>query len=80
MDRDGGEVMVKFSRQLCRLAGWSALIVIVLSASRVFGQELPLDPALRIGKLENGLTYYVRENAKPENRAALRLVVDAGGR
>ncbi len=39
---------------------------------------LPLDPAVRFGTLENGLTYYVRENGRPENRAELRLVVNAG--
>ena len=39
---------------------------------------LPLDPALRSGVLENGLRYFVRANEQPENRAELRLVVNAG--
>ena len=39
---------------------------------------LPTDPKIKIGKLENGLTYYIRENKKPESRAELRLVVKAG--
>jgi len=39
---------------------------------------LPVDPAVRIGRLPNGLRYYVRRNAKPEQRAELRLVVNAG--
>jgi zinc protease len=39
---------------------------------------LPLDPAVRIGKLDNGLSYYIRQNRKPEARADLWLVVDAG--
>ncbi|MCG5055581.1 MAG: insulinase family protein [Myxococcales bacterium] len=39
---------------------------------------LPLDPAVDKGTLANGLTYYVRENARPDKRAALRLVVNAG--
>src|SRR3954465_12721574 len=30
---------------------------------------LPLDPAIRTGKLPNGLTYFIRKNGKPENRA-----------
>lgn len=42
------------------------------------GDDLPLDPEVRTGRLENGLTYYVRQNQKPENRAELRLVVNAG--
>jgi zinc protease len=36
------------------------------------------DPQIIIGKLDNGLTYYIRENKKPEKRAELRLAVKAG--
>jgi len=39
---------------------------------------LPFDPAVTIGSLHNGMRYYIRENAKPENRLELRLVVEAG--
>jgi zinc protease len=39
---------------------------------------LPVDPALTIGRLPNGLRYYIRVNHKPEKRAELRLVVNAG--
>ena len=39
---------------------------------------LPLDPAVRFGTLDNGLSFYIRENRRPENRAELRLVVNAG--
>lgn len=39
---------------------------------------LPLDPAVRMGRLDNGLTYYVQRNDKPLGRAELRLVVNAG--
>ena len=41
-------------------------------------QALPIDPAVRIGTLPNGMTYYVRKNGRPENRVALRLAVKAG--
>ncbi|HZJ01259.1 MAG TPA: insulinase family protein [Gemmatimonadaceae bacterium] len=40
--------------------------------------RLPIDPKLRIGKLPNGLQYYIRQNTRPEKRAELRLVVNAG--
>ena len=40
--------------------------------------RLPVDPAVRIGTLPNGLRYYVRRNPKPEDRVELRLVVNAG--
>ncbi|MGD9897916.1 MAG: M16 family metallopeptidase [Calditrichaceae bacterium] len=39
---------------------------------------LPVDPNIIKGKLDNGLTYYIRKNATPEYRAELRLVVNAG--
>ncbi len=40
--------------------------------------ELQPDPAIRIGKLENGLTYYIRQNKKPEQKVELRLAINAG--
>jgi len=39
---------------------------------------LSVDDAVRIGTLDNGLTYYVRENDSPGGRAQLRLAVKAG--
>lgn len=36
------------------------------------------DPQLLKGKLANGLTYYIRENKKPEKKVELRLVIKAG--
>jgi zinc protease len=39
---------------------------------------LPQDAKLIKGKLENGLTYYIRENKKPEKKLELRLVVKVG--
>ncbi len=41
-------------------------------------ETLPLDPDIRTGKLENGLTYYIKRNTEPRDRAELRLVVNAG--
>jgi zinc protease len=39
---------------------------------------LPFDPAVRRGRLPNGISYYIRRNGRPEHRVALRLAVDAG--
>ncbi len=39
---------------------------------------IPIDKDLLIGKLSNGLTYYIKHNAKPENKVELRLVVNVG--
>ena len=49
-------------------------------AQRTFqsGEILTPDRSILIGKLENGLTYYIKENTKPGKRADLRLVVKAG--
>ena len=40
--------------------------------------RLPSDTMVRVGRLNNGLTYYVRPNREPNARAELRLVVNAG--
>ncbi len=60
---------------------FSLLTVSLFFLTGVFAQkekELPLDPNIKIGKLSNGLTYYIRKNTEPKNRAELRLVVNAG--
>lgn len=41
-------------------------------------QKLAIDPLITHGQLANGLRYLVRRNLRPENRAQLRLVVNAG--
>ena len=64
----------------------SMLFLFVLSFSLLFGQTtqidltspLAVDPDVRIGKLDNGLVYYIRYNKKPEKRVELRLAVNAG--
>lgn len=40
--------------------------------------DLPADPALRYGRLDNGLRYVVMANKEPRDRVALRLLVEAG--
>jgi len=42
------------------------------------GTLLPRNEKIITGKLENGLTYYICHNEKPENRAIFGLVVNAG--
>jgi zinc protease len=39
---------------------------------------LPFSPRVTVGRLDNGLRYYIRENQEPAGRAELRLVVNAG--
>lgn len=57
---------------------------IILCSSAMFAQNIdlskniPADPSVKTGVLENGLTYYIKKNAKPENKVDLRLVINAG--
>jgi zinc protease len=39
---------------------------------------IPFDTVVRRGTLPNGFTYFIRRNARPEKRVALRLAVKAG--
>ena len=46
-----------------------------------FAQQMPpipVDQKVRIGKLENGLTYYIRHNEKPENRVEFYIAQKVG--
>jgi zinc protease len=48
------------------------------AATQLQGNVLPVDKNVLIGKLPNGLTYYIRHNEQPKNRAELYLVNKAG--
>ncbi len=58
----------------------------LLSSISLFSQEiaydpaapLPMDPQVIYGKLDNGMTYYVRENREPKERAEFYLVCNVG--
>ncbi len=69
---------------LIRIASRSYLILACLFASTLISAQenvtdkLPVDSRLKIGKLSNGLTYYIQKNTKPEKKVELRLVVNAG--
>ena len=41
-------------------------------------QQIPVDKKVRIGKLDNGLTYYIRHNALPEKRAEFYIAQKVG--
>lgn len=41
-------------------------------------QRLPLDPKVRSGKLENGLTYFVMQNSEPEGQADFYIAQKVG--
>ena len=46
------------------------LVVVILGVSAQQQMpNVPLDPAVKVGVLPNGLTYYIRHNEWPEKRA-----------
>ena len=49
-----------------------------IEAQHSLKNNVPIHPSVTIGKLDNGLTYYKHSNKKPENRAEMLLVVNAG--
>lgn len=53
-------------------------VVTITNAQFTATEKLPQDKTVTIGKLPNGLTYYIKPNAKPEKKLELRLVVNAG--
>ncbi len=59
------------------LVGFLFYTLFGVSAQNLSNNLKP-DPHVKIGKLANGLTYYIRQNKEPKDRVALRLVVNAG--
>ncbi|MFC1564883.1 M16 family metallopeptidase [candidate division KSB1 bacterium] len=41
-------------------------------------EKIPPDLKISLGQLDNGMKYYIKYNQRPENRAELRLVINAG--
>jgi zinc protease len=70
---------MKIMRYFFALSLFFLFSLIELSAQEDLSKhQLPVDPKVKIGRLENGFTYYIRENKKPEKRVEMRLVVNAG--
>jgi len=49
-----------------------------LAAQQQELQPLPIDPQVRYGKLPNGLTYYIRHNEQPKERADFYIAQNVG--
>ena len=64
-----------------RLTKWIlSAFVMVLGVHAVAQQlpALPIDPKVRYGKLDNGLTYYIRANKEPKERAEFFIAQNVG--
>ena len=58
-----------------------SILVLLLIAVVTMAQQMPpipVDKDVKIGKLPNGLTYYIRHNAWPENRAEFYIAQKVG--
>ena len=58
-----------------------SMLVLLLFAVVTMAQQMPpipVDKDVKIGKLPNGLTYYIRHNAWPENRAEFYIAQKVG--
>ena len=66
-------------RKLFKKAFW---LVIGFAPIAAYAQQqvpqMPLDPGVRYGKLDNGLTYYIRHNELPKDRAEFYIAQKVG--
>ncbi len=65
---------------MSKLKLFSTIMLLVFSFN-MFAQQLqqlPLDPKVRYGKLENGLTYYIQHNEEPKQRAEFHIAQNVG--
>jgi len=67
---------MKSIKQKLLILGLLPFLAMSLFAQQL--QPLPIDPKVRVGKLENGLTYYIRHNTNPQERADFFLVMNVG--
>ncbi len=54
------------------------LLVVTTLVTAQPTQNVPVDPKVRYGKLPNGLTYYIRANKQPKNRAEFYIAQNVG--
>jgi zinc protease len=50
----------------------------IMARADRLAEPLVPDPSVRTGRMENGITWFIKRNPKPEKRVELRLVVRAG--
>ena len=64
--------------KLKQILAMGLLLVSSVSQAQQQMPPIPADPAVRIGKLSNGLTYYLRHNNWPEKRASFYIAQKVG--
>ena len=63
---------------LFKIIFFVAVIFNVNAAEIDLKKILPMDPKITYGKLDNGVTYYIKNNQLPKNKAYVELVIKAG--
>ncbi len=63
---------------LIRRISLGVLLTLTICATAQQMPQLPIDPKVRYGKLENGLTYYIRANKEPKQRAEFFIAQNVG--
>ena len=56
----------------------SLLIAAMMVSAQEAPEKMPMDPEVRYGKLDNGLTYYIRHNEQPKQRAEFHIAQAVG--
>jgi zinc protease len=53
-------------------------ITIYINAQTDLTRQVPVDPEIKTGRLENGLTYFIKFNKEPEKRASFYFIQNVG--
>ena len=81
--RENGIIILTIIKFAMRLRKLFVAALTLFSTTAMVAQEMqmppiPVDPAVRIGKLDNGLTYYIRHNEYPEHVANFYIAQRVG--
>ena len=57
---------------------FTLFVAIAATAQGTIISAIPADPDFRIGKLDNGLSYYIRHNTEPAGRASYYIIQNVG--
>lgn len=61
-----------------KIVSLSLIILVQAFLSMASAQQIPIDPEIKMGKLDNGLTYYIRHNEEPKERASFYIIQNVG--
>ena len=54
-------------------------VIVNLNAAEIdLKKKIPIDPMITHGKLDNGVSYFIKKNQLPKNKAYIELVIKAG--